>query len=932
MLRKWFAISLHFYPLLRTPARAFTTRPSHSLLRPMAVHAPNIMSHHDNVRVDLFFKSSDELKKRVTWLVSQDVKAFNVVNKHKDDSLVDWASQIRSVCPDADVCVHYALKNQKVSRGSPRDHFQKLQKFWSSLPSEHTILLVSGSQSTEEWNSAVALQKLKEVRSDRKVAVAYNPFFPDQEDRHNEWLRLEQKIASGLVGKIYLQFGTDPDLLEKALHKLQPLCEKHEIQLAASVFLPTKQLIAQQNFRPWKGVYLSDNFLAGPEQARHIVVRLLCLHRKYNVQPLIEAPGVRKESDLELVKSILQARDDDEDESGDSTSKDNPVANNRKSTGKTQSKNEHLVKKQKMSNSDHGGKQRILAPAVQAHSLSRPAVVLFGTHDIRIHDNEALLLACHHNHVLPVFLWQVPVHHWGARGALQVVLKEALHQLSLQLSQESINLPLVCGNTADSVSELCKIASEIGASAVYWNREMTPESREMERHRATSLKQLDIAAVACQSALLYDVEKLELDEGFHGGHWGTLMPFKRACEKQLGKPDRPILMKESLACLYSVAPPPQDCKSVPIEELGFETVPPSTKWDEPIRERFPMIHYLAQRRLDHFLIKGLPLYESDRSRADMEYATSQLSVYLRIGIISPRELYWRIEDSSLSPEAKKTFARRLIWRELAYYQLFCFPKMRDRSIRKHYEASEWVTGDEEKGRFNAWKRGLTGYPLVDAGMRELYTTGYLTQSVRMVVASFLVEYLRVDWTKGAEWFHYTLADADSAINSMMWQNAGRSGIDQWNFVLSPENASQDPYGEYTRKWVPELSPLPLQYLQRPWQTFEGDLRMAGIVLGETYPHRIVQDLKGERQKSVESVLAMRRRSQEKNDENGYDLIDLPTGIETVVFTKKEYRIDRLGKVLQGKPKTATSTVKRRKTKRTTKTDGRRKNRLPSSLA
>jgi hypothetical protein len=168
----------------------------------------------------------------------------------------------------------------------------------------------------------------------------------------------------------------------------------------------------------------------------------------------------------------------------------------------------------------------------------------------------------------------------------------------------------------------------------------------------------------------------------------------------------------------------------------------------------------------------------------------------------------------------------------------------------------------------------------------------------MVVASFLVEYLRVNWTKGADWFHYTLVDADSAINSMMWQNAGRSGIDQWNFVMSPVAASQDASGDYTRKWCPELSKLPKAVLHKPWEAPIPVLEAAGVILGTNYPLRIVSDLKAERSKSVEAVLKMRSSNQQSNSERGYDMITLPDGKQTVVFTKKEFRIDRQGNVLK----------------------------------
>lgn len=156
---------------------------------------------------------------------------------------------------------------------------------------------------------------------------------------------------------------------------------------------------------------------------------------------------------------------------------------------------------------------------------------------------------------------------------------------------------------------------------------------------------------------------------------------------------------------------------------------------------------------------------------------------------------------------------------------------------------------------------------------------------------------RVNWVHGADWFHDTLIDADSAINAMMWQNAGRSGIDQWNFVLSPENASQDPSGSYTRTWVPELSKLPNKYLHQPWKLSDEELATHVVVLGKTYPHRVIQDLKAERTISVTNVLNMRRKNQHANDKSGYDLVTLPNGDETVVFTKKEYRLDRQGNVI-----------------------------------
>ena len=822
------------------------------------------------IRVELFFKTPQQLQERVRFLASQGVNAYNLVNKNESDNLCEWYKMIKGIQRDANICLHYSLKYNKVKRGSVNEHFNRLQEFLQTAPTDAEILLVSGSTSTKSWNTVEALRMLQSKRQGRKVAIAFNPFFPSQQERDVEYKRLDEKLSTGQVSKVYLQFGTDLSLLQQGLSILR----KHNVPVAASVFLPTKQLIAQQKFRPWKGVYMSDQFLSGPDQAHNVVVDIVQTLTENNAELLLEAPGVRTQKDLDLVNALVQK-----------------VA----ATTANAQDNFRKPKNVKETNTN-GSVSTQVEPAVNASLLDKPAILLFGSHDLRLVDNEAVLKACCHKQVLPVFLWNTAQDKWGVRGCTEVILKDALRRLCASL--EKYQIPVLLKNTDDPVRDLCSLAREVGTSAVYWNREFTPCSRVVDAKREAELHRLGVEAITCMSSLLYDVEKLNLSTGFQGGHWGTLMPFLRACKKQFGEPRRPYPSYLADDALKRVKMPRKIPEGCAVDDLKLAIMPPNIKWDKPILQRFQMDRNSALLRLDEFMANGLPRYESDRSRADDEFATSQLSAHLRFGVLSPNELYWRTEDSELSYSEKKTFVRRLIWRELAYFQLFTFPSMTDRSIRQHYEQTEWTNGEEAEKRLRAWKQGKTGYPIVDAGMRELYATGWMTQSVRMVVASFLVEYLRLDWKHGLEWFHFTLADADQAINSMMWQNAGRSGIDQWNFVLSPETASQDATGAYTRKWVPELAKLPAKYLHRPWQTFEGDLRVAGVSFGETYPRRIVKDLKFERSQSVESVLKMRRKSQEFNDNKGYDLIELPNGQRTVVFTKKEYRIDREGKVIQ----------------------------------
>jgi hypothetical protein len=200
-----------------------------------------------------------------------------------------------------------------------------------------------------------------------------------------------------------------------------------------------------------------------------------------------------------------------------------------------------------------------------------------------------------------------------------------------------------------------------------------------------------------------------------------------------------------------------------------------------------------------------------------------------------------------------------------------------------------------------WQTGQTGYPLVDASMRELWATGWVQQNMRMVSACFLTEYLNINWTEGARWYEDTLVDADLAINSMMWQNAGRSGADQWNFLISPEDGgTQDPTGSYVRRWIPEIAGLPNNYIHRPWEAPEQILRSAGVRLGENYPERCIENLPAAREIAKRSTISMRQQIADTwmNDPQGYDVIELPDGGRTVLFTKQEYRLGKDGHTLK----------------------------------
>jgi deoxyribodipyrimidine photolyase len=697
-----------FFCPMRLSKKIFLATASASLFRSChIITTASAMSLLPKTRVELFFQSPQDLRDRIHFLKSKGVNAFNLVNKHRSDPVLEWVDIIRQECADDadadfDICAHYSLKYNKVPRKGVEQHAELLQNFLEQSKASE-ILLVSGSGGKSNvWNTVQALQYIPKDYCG-KVAVAYNPYFPDPRDQAIENQRLEEKLATGKVTKVYLQFGSDLLKLKEALEYLQQVVvscseDQNHVQLAGSLFLPTAKLIAQQKFRPWNGVFLSPEFLEGSESASAIVLQMMKLYAAHGVELLWEAPGIRTEKDWNVVEMLMDqfhSLSTGEELLGDvSSMKDtekSALCENKSSKQQSQNKRRKV---------DVEGKS------------DEPAILLFGSHDVRLRDNRAVEEALrNHKVVIPVFLW-TKQGEWGVRGALEVVLKDALTSLDISLQRHNFRLIFKDCPDSDGIEHLKRIVQETGAKAVYWNKEHTTESRALENNRKQALEKMEIQVHQLQSSLLYDPENISLSKGFHGGHWGTLMPFLKNCKKNHGEPARPTPGHETFRLLEDAQAPSMWPTSESISDLSMAVIKGKDKWDEPIRNRFPMSEDAAQVCLDAFFGKGLGLYEQERSRADKEYATSKLSAHLRIGTISPNDLYWRTEDCQYGYDKVKTFSRRLFWRELAYYQLSCFPNMRTMSIREHYQQTKWVTGEEEKRRFEAWKWGKTGYPIV----------------------------------------------------------------------------------------------------------------------------------------------------------------------------------------------------------------------------
>lgn len=733
-------------------------------MQAMSISRTNIM---DRVRVELFFKSKEELRDRIAFLQARGVNSFNLVNKDKKDDLLGCTEIVLG--QGGSICAHWSLKYNKVAQkyGGDDSAFDKFHSFLRDIeesPQDQDgcaeVLLISGSGDKRPLDAIDALRRLKKggisgqaLCRNTKIAVAFNPFFPDKYDRDVEKDRLLKKLQSEQVSKVYLQFGTDVGLLREGLEWLSNVTSEmnmEDLDVCGSVFLPTRKLIAQQKFRPWNGVYLSEAFLGSETGARKAVLEIIQLYKASNVELLFEAPGIRTEKDFSVMENLLKDTDWSKTcpESEDRGMRNNqsPRALGESAKKRTGDDEPRLATKKSNASNDAVLSRQIRPPPPNdTCQLNAPCILLFSSFDLRLHDNRAVKLASRHPVVIPVFLWSKKEEgRWGVRGALEVPLKDALSNLDERLRDSG--LKLVCRNTDNSADELLGLCKEVGATTVYSNMEHTPESSDRDITRSDLLSKNGIQHIRSNSSLLYNPKDVALAKGFTSGHFATLMPFLKTCKKQLGEPEL-TASRSSTADRMSKMKGPRAWPSGKVTDLQIALVTGRDKWDLPIRKRFPMSEADAQELLITFMNEkpGLKQYESQRSRADLEGATSRLSAHLRLGTLSPYELYHQTERSSLTQEEKKTFSRRLFWRDLAYFQLHTFPSMRERCIRQHYEKTLWVVGDEEERRLVAWQKGQTGYPIVDAAMRELWSTGWMTQSIRMVAASFLVEYLRVNW-------------------------------------------------------------------------------------------------------------------------------------------------------------------------------------------
>ncbi len=468
--------------------------------------------------------------------------------------------------------------------------------------------------------------------------------------------------------------------------------------------------------------------------------------------------------------------------------------------------------------------------------VSAPAIVWF-RNDLRLADNPALTAAvASERSLLCVYVYDEDSKGLRAMGsASKWWLHGALAELDEALASRGGRLLILRGAGAQTLEIL---ADDVDAGAVFWNRRYDEAGRAIDTTLKAGLKQRGIAAESFNAHLLYEpwTVKSKTDAPFR-----VYSAFWRAA-RGLGEPDMPHTIPRTF--VFHAVPKKLLAKSVALADLKL--LPTKPDWAGGMREAWTQGEKAAHKMLTDFLKTSLAGYTSTRDRPDKP-STSGLSPYLAFGHISPRQIWHAAKDavasgrSGASQRDLEKFLAEVGWREFAYHLLFYNPDLATRNFQSRFDAMPWLT---DTNALRAWQRGQTGYPLVDAGMRELWTTGWMHNRVRMVVASFLVKHLMIDWRKGEEWFWDTLVDADPGNNAASWQWVAGSGADAAPYfrVFNPflQGEKFDPDGAYVRLWVPELAKLDAPLIHKPWTASSEQLAAASIVLGKTYPKPIIE--------------------------------------------------------------------------------------------
>ncbi len=471
-------------------------------------------------------------------------------------------------------------------------------------------------------------------------------------------------------------------------------------------------------------------------------------------------------------------------------------------------------------------------------SFQQQVAIHWFRQDLRLLDNPALSLAAKHEHVLPIYILDDENAGDHAMGAAS---RFWLHHSLVALKQSlGGKLSIYQGNPMDILAD---IAKRFAIKAIYWNRCFEPWRINRDKALKAHLIAKGIDSKSANGTLLWEPWNIKKKDGTP---YKVFTPFYKKGALQAPPPRVPLPAPRSI--IYH-----RD--SAALNSAEQLKLLPTIPWHKKIKTHWQMGETAAHECFQQFIDEGLPQYKEGRNFPAKPYV-SRLSPHLHFGEISPNQLWYALRSTG-DDEHIEHFCSELGWREFSYSLLYYNPELPYKNLQTKFDEFPWR---QDSKQLNAWQRGQTGIPMIDAGMRELWQTGYMHNRVRMLVGSFLVKNLRLHWHHGERWFWDTLLDADLANNSTSWQWIAGCGADAAPYfrIFNPVTQGQkfDPDGHYVREFIPEIAALPNKYLFCPWEAPKAILKEAKISLGKNYPKPIV-DLKTSRACALEAFQTLR---------------------------------------------------------------------------
>jgi len=474
------------------------------------------------------------------------------------------------------------------------------------------------------------------------------------------------------------------------------------------------------------------------------------------------------------------------------------------------------------------------------HETKTGPVIWWIRRDLRLADNPALCAAIESGRkIVPLFIWAPEEEEpWSPGAASRWWLHYSLVALSGDLEKSGARLIIRKG---PSLAALHGIIHETKAAQVVWNRLYEPAVIARDRIIKQQLRTEGIAVESHSAHLLFEPWTIKTQQE---NPYQVFTPFYRCCQTY-GAPSVPAAAPRRLPGLAKVP------WSLKVDELGLL---PDIDWADMMRQEWKPGEAGGRDQIDSFKSSSVSVYKTDRDRPDFK-GTSKLSPHLHFGEISPRQVWYACHKAP----ASEPYLRQLIWREFAHHLLYHFPHTPDKPLRDNFARFPWK---RDKKLLQSWQRGKTGYPIVDAGMQELWRTGWMHNRVRMIVASFLVKDLLIPWQDGARWFWDTLVDADLANNTLGWQWAAGCGADAAPYfrIFNPvlQATKFDPEGAYVKKWLPALRGFASPEIHKLFELDDEQRLRAGVTLGNQYPKPVVDHAEA-RDAALEAYAMLKNR-------------------------------------------------------------------------